>query len=100
MADSSLSLREIFRHPATLATTITGVAGGVLHLPLLASLWTALVAQSGALFGGVSVFAFTVAPKVSPELAAWLEPVAIVLAVLYGGSKLYRALKSIFTNLS
>ncbi|MCO8254546.1 hypothetical protein NKF26_12105 [Haladaptatus sp. AB618] len=94
----SLSLRELVAHPFTLATTITGVAGGLLHLPLVASLWTALVAQSGTLFGGVSIFAFTIAPETYPQVATWLQPVAIVLGALYGGSKLYRALKNIVND--
>jgi hypothetical protein len=70
---------------------VTGVLGGLLHLPLVTELWSWLLIQSGSLFTATSIFAFTVAPEVSPRLAEILKPVAIVLAVIYGGSKVWSA---------
>lgn len=86
-----MNLGEIVRHPASIATAITGILGGILHVPLLMSVWSWLVASSGTLFGGLSVFAFTIGPEVSWIDAEALTPVVLVLGAIYGGSKLYRA---------
>jgi len=89
------SLREIVSHPASYASGIVALLGGVLQLPLLTEIWSWLLVQAPQLFGGVSIFAFTVAPEISPELASWLKPIAIALAIIAGGKRLYSSAKSL-----
>jgi uncharacterized membrane protein YkgB len=77
----ALSLREALTHPVTAATTVVGVVGGWLGIPLLAGLWAAMWATAGKAFAFVSLLAFTAAPRVSflPETPL------VVLALALGG---------------
>lgn len=77
----ALSFRDVLTHPVTAATTVVGVVGGWLGVPLLAGLWAAVWATAGKAFAFVSIAAFTVAPRVDflPETPL------VVLALVLGG---------------
>lgn len=93
-------LKEALTHPASAATAITGVLGGLLQVPLLSDLWIGLVAQSGSLFSAASIFAFTVAPEIDGVSAGLIKPIAIVLGVVFAGSKVWKALGNITERFS
>ena len=46
----SLSLRGVIAHPASKATAVVGLLGGLLNLPVLAALWGGLWTQIGTVF--------------------------------------------------
>ena len=94
-------IKNALSHPASVATAITGALGGILHFPLFTDLWIGLVAQSGSLFTASSIFAFTVAPEIDGLSAGWIRPIAIVLGIVFAGSKVWKALgnlKKRFSN--
>lgn len=95
-----LSLGEIIAHPASKATALVGVLGGVLKLPLLAALWAGLWGQLGTLFTVTSIFGFTVAPQVSFVPTEGSKVVALVAAGLFATKKLIDAGRGIRKRLN
>jgi hypothetical protein len=96
-----LSLKEWLAHPATKAMGIVGVTGGVLHLPLVAALWTGFWGQLGTIFTLVSVGGFTIAPRVDFINEEIATAVALTVAALYGLKKLlgvYRGFRNSIDN--
>lgn len=55
MSSDSLSLAQFAKHPVTVATSVTGVLGGVLKLPLLAAVWGSFYATADPLFGALTI---------------------------------------------
>lgn len=83
MAKINLSIRGFAKHPATVATSAVAVLGGLLHLPLLASLWSGFYATAGSLFGALAVLSF-VAEHVPQLQNEWIiVPMVIVGAVAF-----------------
>jgi hypothetical protein len=85
---AELSLREFIAHPASKATALVGVLGGVLNMPVLGVLWGGLWAQLGTVFTVLSIGGFTVAPEVSFLPTQVMKVAALVVAALYGLKKL------------
>jgi len=83
-----LSLREFIAHPASKATALVGVLGGLLNPPVLGALWGGLWAQLGTVFTVLSIGGFTVAPEVSFLPTQAMKVAALVVAALYGLKKL------------
>jgi len=83
-----LSIREIIAHPASKATALVGVLGGVLNLPLIGALWGGLWAQLGTVFTVTSLFGFTVAPEIAFIPTQGARVAALIAAGLYGLKKL------------
>jgi uncharacterized metal-binding protein len=86
---AEISLREFVRHPATLASSVVGVLGGVLQLPFFLAAWDALVATSGQLFGTLSLFTFTLGPRVEWLPEDTLVTLTIVVGIVAGGARLW-----------
>lgn len=94
MADG-LSLRDLLSHPASKATGLVALLGGILKLPLLAAIWAGLWGQLGTAFTVVSIFGFTVAPEVSFVPTQGAKVLALSLAALYGLKKLLDVVRGI-----
>lgn len=83
MAD--LSVSDILRHPATAATSVTALLGGLLHLPLLEAVWASFYGSAGGLFGALAVLSF-VAEHIPMLQTSWV----IVPMVVVGGIVFYQ----------
>lgn len=81
MAKINLSIGEFVRHPLTVATSAAAILGGLLHLPLLATLWSGFYSTAGGLFGALAVLSF-VAEHVPALQTEWvIVPMILVGAV-------------------
>jgi hypothetical protein len=90
-----LSLREFLTHPASKATALVGVLGGLLNFPVLAALWAGLWGQLPTVFTVSSLLGFTVAPSVEFIPTDTAQAVALVVAGLFVLKKLLDLLRGV-----
>lgn len=82
MAKIEMSFREIVRHPATIAGTLTALLGGVLQFPVLMAAWSSFYASAGSLFGALAVLSF-LADHIPALQSSWVVvPMVFVGAVV------------------
>jgi len=96
---TKLTLREVLRHPVTIASTVVAAVGGLLNVPLLSALATVAWAQAGSLFTVFSIAGFTLAPRVEFLPEQPLTVLAFGGAALYVGKRLYGVYQNLDTRL-
>lgn len=85
------TLKEVLKHPWTVATSAVAVLGGILKVPLLLAAWQGLFATADALFGTLAALLF-LADYVSFIKSDWIIPPAVVVVVIVAlkrGTKWY-----------
>lgn len=93
------TLRDFVEHPATLATALTGVFGGLLHVPVLKALWLALWGSLGSLFPALSITAFTLGPELPWLPTGLLKTLALIVGGLFVLKLLVKAYDNFATKL-
>jgi len=96
---TKITLQEVIRHPATVASSIVAVVGGLLNLPLLNALVAVAWAQAGSLFTVLSIGGFTLGPRVAFIPEEPLTILAIGAGLLYGAKRLYGVYQNFETRL-
>ncbi|WP_338740382.1 hypothetical protein [Haloplanus salilacus] len=97
---AELSLREVVGHPASKATAVVGLLGGLLNLPVLGAIWAGLWTQLPTVFTVTSIFGFTVAPELSFIPTQTAKVVALLVAGLYVLKKLLDVLRGVRTRIN
>ena len=96
---TKLTLREVLRHPATLASSVVAVVVGALNLPVLGAFATVAWTKAASIFTALSVAGFSLAPRVAFLPEEPLTILAIGAGLLYVGKIGYGVYQNLDTRL-